>query len=381
MSSAHFNGADLGIRQEWLPLFDRYGVDLVVAGHEHHFERSFPVRGVLSGSNLLTPAPQSSDTARMDTSLGTVHMIIGGGGHSSPTPVADFDMPHDGVLITSIGPGSPQVQHPSIDDNRTGAVVGLPRPADAVRVRVVRLRPARAGRNDLDHGHPLRRGARVARLLAARHVRHAQAARRHLKRSLARYCRHSHSALRNQLASRTAADEGDPAAGPAPDLVLADAAFDEEGGAGSVGGNAGSSRCALVAAEPEEPAGTALVPSGNLFRMVACPISPFQECQPAPLVKARVEALVVSPAARRDLRGWQPRRAAGVDDVEGVDGGSRAPPRRPARCPSGAQLSCAVTIGLVEVGALRASRIRRVVPAFLSRTTIQIVRPQCRAEV
>src|SRR5215470_50074 len=114
MSSAHFNGADLGIRENWLPLFDKYGVDLVVAGHEHHFERSFPVRGTLSGSTLLTPAPQSSDPSLMDTSLGTVHMIIGGGGHSTPTPVSGFDMPHDGVLITSVGPGSPQSQHPTI---------------------------------------------------------------------------------------------------------------------------------------------------------------------------------------------------------------------------------------------------------------------------
>ena len=114
MSSAHFNGADLGIRQNWLPLFDKYGVDLVVAGHEHHFERTFPVRGVLSGSTLLTPAPQSSDPYLMDTSAGTVHMIIGGGGHSTPTPPADFDMPHDGVLITSVGAGSPQSQHPAI---------------------------------------------------------------------------------------------------------------------------------------------------------------------------------------------------------------------------------------------------------------------------
>ena len=40
-----FNGADLGIRQEWLPLFDQYGVDLVVCGHEHHYERSHPIRG------------------------------------------------------------------------------------------------------------------------------------------------------------------------------------------------------------------------------------------------------------------------------------------------------------------------------------------------
>jgi hypothetical protein len=110
MSSAHFNGADLGIRENWLPLFDRYGVDLVVAGHEHHFERTFPVRGILPGSTLLTPAPQGTDPGLMDTSAGTVHMIIGGGGHSSATPVSAFDMPHDGVLITSVGPGSPQVQ-------------------------------------------------------------------------------------------------------------------------------------------------------------------------------------------------------------------------------------------------------------------------------
>ena len=31
------NGADLGIRQEWLPPFDQYQVDLVVCGHEHHY--------------------------------------------------------------------------------------------------------------------------------------------------------------------------------------------------------------------------------------------------------------------------------------------------------------------------------------------------------
>jgi Calcineurin-like phosphoesterase/Purple acid Phosphatase, N-terminal domain len=114
MSSAHFNGADIGIRQEVLPLFDRYGVDLVVAGHEHHFERTFPVRGVLPGSTLLTPAPQGSNPAEIDTRDGSVHMIIGGGGHSSPTPVSDFDMPHDGVLIVGVGPGNPQSQHASM---------------------------------------------------------------------------------------------------------------------------------------------------------------------------------------------------------------------------------------------------------------------------
>src|SRR5580693_8610438 len=44
-SSATGNGSDLGIREAWLPLFDRYQVDLVLCGHDHDYERSFPVRG------------------------------------------------------------------------------------------------------------------------------------------------------------------------------------------------------------------------------------------------------------------------------------------------------------------------------------------------
>lgn len=51
-----FNGADLGIREEWLPLFDKYGVDLVVCGHEHHYERSHPLRGH-ENNPTLTPKP------------------------------------------------------------------------------------------------------------------------------------------------------------------------------------------------------------------------------------------------------------------------------------------------------------------------------------
>jgi hypothetical protein len=114
MSSAHFNGGDLGIRQEFLPLFDAYGVDLVVAGHEHHFERTFAVRGVLAGSSLLTPAPQGSDPTTIDTTHGTVHMIIGGGGHSTFTAPSRFDDPHDGVIVYDVGPGDPTTPRQSL---------------------------------------------------------------------------------------------------------------------------------------------------------------------------------------------------------------------------------------------------------------------------
>ncbi|MEY9876735.1 hypothetical protein ABH931_006246 [Streptacidiphilus sp. MAP12-33] len=102
ISSADANGSDLGLRQLWGPLFDRYGVDLVLCGHEHHYERSLAVRGVVGGSEVLTPNPVSDATDSIDTSLGTVHMVLGGGGTSSPSNGKLF-APGKGKVLTSVG--------------------------------------------------------------------------------------------------------------------------------------------------------------------------------------------------------------------------------------------------------------------------------------
>ena len=87
-----FNGADLAIREEWLPLFDKYGVDLVVCGHEHHYERSHPIRG-RQQNKTLTPIPVGTDPDVIDTTKGTVHMVIGGGGTSVPSNMLFYDPP------------------------------------------------------------------------------------------------------------------------------------------------------------------------------------------------------------------------------------------------------------------------------------------------
>ncbi len=97
LSSSKGNGSDKGIRESWLPLFDRYGVDLVLCGHDHDYERSWPVRGcnhhvgrdAATGATVDTCQPQPVVTAlppegHFDTRLGTVHLILGGGGTSSP---------------------------------------------------------------------------------------------------------------------------------------------------------------------------------------------------------------------------------------------------------------------------------------------------------
>jgi 3',5'-cyclic AMP phosphodiesterase CpdA len=84
------HGSDLGVRQQWLPLFDRYEVDLVLCGHDHGYERSFPVRGFEPAAGPAAgtgwPHPVTTvDSGVFDTSAGTVHLVLGRGGR----PAAD----------------------------------------------------------------------------------------------------------------------------------------------------------------------------------------------------------------------------------------------------------------------------------------------------
>jgi hypothetical protein len=95
------NGADLGIRETWLPLFDKHGVDLVVCGHEHHYERSHPLHGAEANATL-TPIPTATAGEVIDTRKGAVHMVIGGGGTSRPSNDRFFDPPRCRV-ITAVG--------------------------------------------------------------------------------------------------------------------------------------------------------------------------------------------------------------------------------------------------------------------------------------
>ena len=56
------------VRRRWVPLFERYGVDLVLSGHDHNYQRFTPRRGVTyvvhggGGSRLypLEPCPTDS---------------------------------------------------------------------------------------------------------------------------------------------------------------------------------------------------------------------------------------------------------------------------------------------------------------------------------
>ncbi len=79
MSTSDAQGSDLGIRQNWMPLFYKYGVDFVLAGHDHDYERSYVVHGTDSGT-ILRPRVVSTELTNVNSDLGLVHLVIGTGG-------------------------------------------------------------------------------------------------------------------------------------------------------------------------------------------------------------------------------------------------------------------------------------------------------------
>jgi hypothetical protein len=133
-TSIYGNGTDMGIRATWGPLFDKYEVDLVLCGHEHDYERSYPVRGFDADSGTVTTAFTSSldgteyavgDTVNTrrpsvatstpgavdgipayDTTEGTVYLILGGGGAAATNTYGEdtsTGLPQANVWVTLDG--------------------------------------------------------------------------------------------------------------------------------------------------------------------------------------------------------------------------------------------------------------------------------------
>ncbi|HYO51640.1 metallophosphoesterase family protein [Archangium sp.] len=61
------HGSSSLMRREFTPLFEKYGVDLVLTGHDHHYERTYPMKG-----NAVAPSGGH----------GPIYLVVGGGGAS-----------------------------------------------------------------------------------------------------------------------------------------------------------------------------------------------------------------------------------------------------------------------------------------------------------
>jgi hypothetical protein len=61
-SACQTHGSTTRVQQSWVPLFEKHGLDMTLSGHDHDYERSFPVRG----SQKVSPGQ------------GVVHVVAGG---------------------------------------------------------------------------------------------------------------------------------------------------------------------------------------------------------------------------------------------------------------------------------------------------------------
>jgi hypothetical protein len=96
-SSCSSCSGESSLRDTYHPLFDQYGVDLVLEGHTHDYQRSFPIKfNPNSKSN-----PSITDTnkytynfpTKSTSTHGQIHSIIGTGGvnfHSLKTPLKPY---------------------------------------------------------------------------------------------------------------------------------------------------------------------------------------------------------------------------------------------------------------------------------------------------
>jgi hypothetical protein len=106
-------GSDLAIRREWLPLFDEFEVDLVIAGHAGGYERSFPCRGHDLPATCR-PHPVTASGGVLDTSHGTVHLALG---HLAPQ-----DSRGDGTARVDMGGGEVAVEQATWSARRERAI-------------------------------------------------------------------------------------------------------------------------------------------------------------------------------------------------------------------------------------------------------------------
>lgn len=75
-SSNMAHGSSEDVRAVLAPIVEAAGVDLVIAGHDHHYERTWPLRGDAVVKNSTAGA-------------GTIYMVTGGGGASLYTELAE----------------------------------------------------------------------------------------------------------------------------------------------------------------------------------------------------------------------------------------------------------------------------------------------------
>src|SRR5215217_2779500 len=72
---------EIAFRDAYHPLFEKYEVDLVLQGHAHHYERSYPIR--YNNANSSVPIITDAHTNNYSNPEGQIFVTVGTGGEKS----------------------------------------------------------------------------------------------------------------------------------------------------------------------------------------------------------------------------------------------------------------------------------------------------------
>lgn len=112
--SAGAHGSSLDVRSAWVPLFETYGVDLVLAGHDHDYQRSNPIGGVtyvVSGAAArLRPVGSGAFTA---VSVSELHFL-------------DIGVFADRLEIAGVGRSAEIDRHSLFPEMQRRSTIGFP---------------------------------------------------------------------------------------------------------------------------------------------------------------------------------------------------------------------------------------------------------------
>ncbi|MGZ5490504.1 MAG: LamG-like jellyroll fold domain-containing protein, partial [Nitrososphaeraceae archaeon] len=79
------------LRDIYHPLFDQYGVDLVLEGHTHDYQRSFPIK--FNSNSKSNPTITDTNRINYNDPAGQIYSLVGTGGvnfHSLKTPLKSY---------------------------------------------------------------------------------------------------------------------------------------------------------------------------------------------------------------------------------------------------------------------------------------------------
>ncbi|HYE97493.1 MAG TPA: metallophosphoesterase family protein [Planctomycetota bacterium] len=142
----------IGMRENFMPMLEAAGVDLVLSGHSHSYERSFLIDGHYGTSDTFTDAMKKNGgsgrdpnpytkSAGLQPHEGTVYVVAGSSGHTSggslDHPVMFVSLDELGSLVLDIDGNRLDAkflrENGSVADSFTIVKGGAPPPADSTK--------------------------------------------------------------------------------------------------------------------------------------------------------------------------------------------------------------------------------------------------------